>query len=106
MSRNEALILILADDREQKGVIPVLAEMETVKLQIQRLPLGDYQVEGRGVVERKALKDFAVSIIDGRLFEQMIRRANAALKSVLILEGTTGDAVALGVTREAMQGRS
>jgi len=34
--------------------------------------MGDYQVEKRLIVERKTLKDFAVSIIDGRLFKQML----------------------------------
>ena len=99
------LINILADDREQKSeVIRALSEMENVKLEIQRLSLGDYQVDSRVIVERKTLKDFAISIIDGRLFMQMIRLANSDFKSVLILEGTTGDTVELGIAREAMQG--
>jgi ERCC4-type nuclease len=40
------------------------------------------------VFERKTLKDFARSIVDGRLFRQAIRLANSKYKSVLILEGT------------------
>ncbi len=78
--------------------------MENVKLEIQRLSVGDYQVDNRVIVERKTLKDFAISIIDGRLFKQMIRLANSTFTGVLILEGTAGDTAELGVTREAMQG--
>ncbi|MDF1592918.1 MAG: ERCC4 domain-containing protein [Desulfobacterales bacterium] len=99
------LINILADDREQKSdVIRSLSGMENVKLEIQRLSIGDYQVDNRVLVERKTLKDFAISIIDGRLFRQMIRLTNSAYTGVLILEGTAGDTAELGVTREAMQG--
>jgi len=103
MPKSEILINIIADDREQKSeVIRTLSEMENVKLEIQRISLGDYQVDNRVIVERKTLKDFALSIIDGRLFRQMIRLTNSALTGVLILEGTANDTADLGVTREAM----
>lgn len=85
-------------------MIRSLSEIEKVVVRIQRLSLGDYQVNSRVVVERKTFKDFALSIIDGRLFRQMIRLANSALKGVGVLEGTAGEAADLDVTREAMQG--
>ena len=47
---------------------------------------------------------FAASIIDCRLFKQVIRMANSNLMGVLILEGTIKDMGEPGVTREAMQG--
>lgn len=105
MLKNDALINIIADDREQKSeVIRLLLEIENVAVQIQRLSLGDYQIDNRVVVERKTLKDFAISIIDGRLFKQMIRLANSNFSGVLILEGTRKEIAKNGVTREAMQG--
>ena len=105
MLKNDTHINIIADDREQKSeVIPSLSGIENVSLEIRRLPLGDYQVDNRVIVERKTLKDFALSIIDGRLFRQMIRLANSTFSGVLILEGTIGDTADLGITREAMQG--
>ena len=66
--------------------------------------MGDYQIDNRLIVERKSLKDFAISIIDGRLFKQMVRLANSMSEGVLILEGTVSDTVELGMTRESMQG--
>ena len=78
--------------------------IENGEVCIRRLAMGDYQVEKRVIVERKTLKDFAISIIDGRLFKQMIRLANSNSKAVLILEGTLSDTVEIGVTRKAMQG--
>ena len=96
---------ILADDREHKShVIESLLEFDNVEVDIQRLSLGDYKIDNRMIVERKTLKDFAISIIDGRLFKQMIRLANSKSESVLILEGTVGGIADLGLTREAMQG--
>jgi len=98
-------INIIADDRENKNdVINSLSGNENVDVTIQRLSKGDYQIEDRVIVERKTLKDFAVSIIDGRLFRQMVRLANSTSMGVLILEGTAGDIADLKMTRESIQG--
>jgi DNA excision repair protein ERCC-4 len=105
MLKNNITINIIADDREHKSaVIKSLMGIENVEVCIRRLPIGDYQVDNRVIVERKTLKDFAISIVDGRLFKQMIRLANSTFTGVLILEGTVSDTVEIGVTREAMQG--
>ena len=105
MLKNNSPINIIADDREHKSeVIKSLMDIENVEVCIRRLPMGDYQVENRVIVERKTLKDFAVSIIDGRLFKQMIRLANSTFTGVLILEGTVSDTVEIEMTRAAMQG--
>jgi len=102
---NDNPIHIIADDRECKSeVIASLLQIEDVDLSIRRLAMGDYQIDNRLIVERKSLKDFAVSIIDGRLFKQMIRLARSNSKAVLIMEGTASETAELGVTREAMQG--
>ena len=67
--KEKDLIHITADDREQKSeVIKSLFGIENVAINIRRLPLGDYQIGKRLIVERKTLKDFAISIVDGRLF--------------------------------------
>ena len=98
-------IQITADDRECKSnVIRSLSEIDNVVITIRRLPIGDYQIGNRVIVERKTIKDFAISIVDGRLFKQMIRLANSISMGVLILEGTAIDTVDLGMTRESMQG--
>jgi DNA excision repair protein ERCC-4 len=105
MLRNNLPINIIADDRECKSeVIESLSQIEDVEVNIRRLSMGDYQIDNRLIVERKTLKDFVVSIIDGRLFKQMIRLANSNSKAVLIIEGTASDTAELGMTREAMQG--
>ena len=103
--KTDTPINIIADDREQKSdVIQALSEIEGVNISIRRLSIGDYKIDNRVIVERKTLKDFAISIVDGRLFKQAIRLNNSHLKGVLILEGSAKDTTDLGVTREAMQG--
>jgi ERCC4-type nuclease len=105
MLKNNLPIHIIADDRECKSeVIASLLQIEGVDVSIRRLSMGDYEIKNRLIVERKTLKDFAVSIIDGRLFKQMLRLANSNSKAILILEGTASDTAELGMTREAMQG--
>ncbi len=105
MQKHDNLVHITADDRECKSdVIESLLEIENVEVNIRRLSRGDYQIGKRVIIERKTLKDFAISIVDGRLFKQMIYLANSKSKGVLILEGTTSNSFEIGLTREAMQG--
>lgn len=89
MSKNDYRITLIADDRERKNiVIKFLSDMKNVSVAVKRLSVGDYIVDNQLVFEKKTLKDFARSIVDGRLFRQAIRLANSKYKSVLILEGT------------------
>ena len=98
-------IKITIDDRERSDdVSAALAKMANVSVQTRRLSLGDYAVDGRLLIERKTLPDFAVSVIDGRLFRQMTRLATSPLKGVLILEGRSRDLHDTGIRREALQG--
>ena len=99
------LIKILMDDREPKdAVFRALTAMDDVTIQIRRLPVGDYRVDDYLLFERKTLKDFAISIVDGRFFKQMHRLCRSSLKGVLVLEGTGGDFIKTGIQREALQG--
>lgn len=103
--KQEATIDIIADDRERKSNVTILlSENRYVNLTVQRLSVGDYRIDSRLVIERKTLNDFAISIIDGRLFKQTVRLANSSFNGVLILEGSSKEISRVGVTREAMQG--
>jgi len=83
-NKNDDPFIIVADDRERNSeVIPSLMEMADVTVDIRRLSVGDYQTDNRLVFERKTLSDFAISIIDGRLFKQMIRLANSRTSLIL-----------------------
>lgn len=98
-------ICIWVDDRERpSAVFRELEGREEIRLEVRRLSVGDYEVDGRLLVERKTLPDLAVSLIDGRLFRQMNRLAASNLKGVLILEGRSRDLEPAGVRRQALQG--
>ena len=98
-------INIIIDDRERSQTIhQALIAMEGVSCERQRLAIGDFQVDGRFLFERKTLPDFAVSVIDGRLFKQMTQLAMSPLNGVLVLEGSSRDLKPSGVRRETLQG--
>ncbi|MBP2625029.1 MAG: heavy metal resistance protein CzcA, partial [Nitrosopumilaceae archaeon] len=59
---------IVVDEREKKSGVPDLLRSVGVNLEIKTLQIGDYIVKPETVIERKNLKDFFVSIFDGRLF--------------------------------------
>jgi ERCC4-type nuclease len=105
MRRNDYRITVIADDLERKSeVIQLLSGMKNVSVGIKRLSLGEYLVDNRLVFERKTLNDFALSIIDGRLFSQAIRWVSSKYNSVLILEGNGKELAETGIRRAAMQG--
>ncbi|MBI4028623.1 MAG: nuclease [Verrucomicrobia bacterium] len=96
---------VIIDDREvQAGVLEHLRAMTDVAAEVRRLHLGDYLVDDRVLFERKTVSDFAISLVDGRLFQQGCRLANGSFRPVLILEGAASDFTANGVRREAVQG--
>lgn len=105
MTSADAKVRIVADDRENAGgVIGELRGRTDVGLEIRRLAVGDFLVEDNFAVERKTLRDFAASVIDGRLFKQSAAMAVGTRRGVMVLEGTASTAGELGVPREALQG--
>ena len=83
---DEKKIIVIVDTRESGSA--VLAELSKLgaEVKLQPLEVGDYVLSERVCVERKTTRDFAISMMDGRLFEQA-----SALKGyerpVLLLEG-------------------
>ena len=97
---------ILCDDRERGSeVIAELRKLPNVDVTVRRLRVGDYLIDGRVLVERKTVRDLAISIIDGRLFQQAVRLVRAAPgRTLLLVEGDRQTLAASGVRREAWQG--
>lgn len=64
-------LTIFADYREKgSGIIKDLSD-KGVKVDLSKLDVGDYLLSERIVVEHKTVRDFADSIIDGRLLSQL-----------------------------------
>ena len=97
---------IICDDRERvSDVMDQLRRLPDTEVMVRRLAVGDYLIDGRVLVERKTVHDFAVSVIDGRLFKQATQLAHAAPKRALILlEGKHSVLEERGMRREALQG--
>jgi ERCC4-type nuclease len=77
-------VLILVDDRERpSGVAEELEKLSGVLVRIEHLAVGDYHIDGTVLIERKSAKDFAQSLIDGRLFRQAKQMADSPLRTAL-----------------------
>lgn len=87
-------IEIVVDKRES-----VLIKSELNKLNVnvleEMLDIGDFILSEDVCVERKTFKDFVDSIIDGRLFSQLIQMKQRYIRPILLLEnGSQSDRIA------------
>ena len=98
-------VTILVDDRERpSGVAEELEKLSGVLVRIEHLAVGDYNIDGTVLIERKSAKDFAQSLMEGRLFSQAKQMADSLVRTAYILEGSSADWLGLGVSRESIQG--
>ncbi|MEI8241920.1 MAG: ERCC4 domain-containing protein [bacterium] len=99
-------VRIICDDRERSsGVVDELRKLPATDVVVRRLLAGDYLIDGRVLVERKTVHDFAVSIMDGRLFQQATRLVRTMPgRVVVLLEGDRSVLSEPGLRRESVQG--
>ncbi len=75
------------DLREKGSCLAALAaDCDLFETSFQRLRVGDYIVNGTVLIERKSAADFAVSIVDGRLFRQARAMARTSLRTLFLIE--------------------
>ena len=85
----DSKVKIIIDARESKsGIAKELVDMD-VEIDLQQLTIADYILSSRVGVERKDVLDFSQSIIDGRLFPQLIALKQNYSIPILIVEGET-----------------
>ncbi|MEM3555170.1 MAG: ERCC4 domain-containing protein [Candidatus Micrarchaeia archaeon] len=78
---------VFVDEKESRcAVADILRELGAV-VKIKTLPVGDFIISERAVVERKTRSDFESSIIDGRLFKQAENMIDNFEKCIMIVEG-------------------
>lgn len=81
-------VTIVADSREARsGIAEKLAKIPGVTLQQAELASGDYLIGNGVAVERKAANDFVISLMEGRIFDQLARMANEHERAVVLIEG-------------------
>ncbi len=100
-------VKIIADSREQKSkVLKVLDMDDDVQLEVENnLPVGDYIVGPDSAVERKSIEDFCDTITGNRsIFEQIGNMVNEYNKSILLIEGESGELYTQNIHPNAIRG--
>jgi Fanconi anemia group M protein len=77
---------LIVDHRESKLIKLIEEKPDTIAFETKALDVGDVIVSEDVAIERKTGSDFIASIIDGRLFEQMLRLLDTYPNPILILE--------------------
>lgn len=96
-------VTIFCDMRESRsGVLERLRELGA-DVKMGELATGDYVVSGELVIERKTASDFILSVMDGRLFNQIAKMKLAFPRPVFLIEGDVY-ATRSNITREAIDG--
>ena len=78
---------IVCDNRETSGPVVRALSIMGVFLELDQLKVGDYIISNRVGIERKSGSDFNDSLMDGRLFDELINLNKNFKRSILILEG-------------------
>ena len=95
LARESDEIIVFADHREDaSNVIPFLESMgcDVKKMQLE---IADYVVSNKVAVERKTSQDFLSSLMDGRLFNQLVFLAESYEQPLVLIEGTPNELFAL-----------
>jgi Fanconi anemia group M protein len=96
-------VTVIVDHREfNSGVVRELSRSE-LRVVPRQLPVGDFILSDRVGVERKEVKDFVGSLMDGRLFGQIKDLKGAYARPLLIIEGENLYGAG-GVSQESIMG--
>ena len=83
----ENLLKIILDTRERKLMEIFDKRKDFLSYSVEQLDIADIIISEEVAIERKEGNDFVSSIIDNRLFEQLVRLKETYSKPILILEG-------------------
>ncbi|MFW9827656.1 MAG: ERCC4 domain-containing protein [Candidatus Thorarchaeota archaeon] len=86
MTQNKILHIII-DNREQKLKTILDKKKDTITYESKQLDIADVVISNEVAIERKEGFDFISSIMDNRLFEQLLRLKDTYEYPILILEG-------------------
>ncbi|WP_126448045.1 ERCC4 domain-containing protein [Sulfuricystis multivorans] len=81
-------VIITVDSRETRsGIALKLKNIPGVSLEQAELTSGDYLIGTSVAVERKAASDFVISLMEGRLFDQLARMVIEYERAIVLVEG-------------------
>ncbi len=78
---------IIIDSRESRCNVPAWLNHLGFQTEVAELPIGDYRIGDDLAIERKDANDFALSVMDGRLWGQAEMLASTFRHSVVVVEG-------------------
>jgi DNA excision repair protein ERCC-4 len=78
---------IVVDDREPRDRLPSALRARGVEVRFTRLRVGDYLLPNGVLVERKTVRDFHASIVEGRFWTQIRALRGASRAPYLLVEG-------------------
>jgi ERCC4-type nuclease len=84
-------IFLIIDNRERKLMKVFDEDYKHIQYEAKQLDIADVVISKDVAVERKEGFDFIASIIDNRLFEQLIRLKDTYENPILIIEGLSID---------------
>ncbi len=87
--------LVYVDTRESLLLAEELRKAGC-RVDVKALPVGDFVASSEVVIERKTVEDFVKSVIDGRLFSQLVAMRESYPRPILIVEGDLNKAVGIG----------
>jgi len=100
MSENFKLIVDTREEHQHQGSTTacMITKLNELKIPYSKemLPCGDYIIEnvttgGKCVIERKTIDDFVLSVLNGRLMQEVEKMNEIYSKSFLIIEGSWSD---------------
>ncbi len=91
----EERVLVWVDSREGKSSIASILEEKNAMVKVRTLEVGDFMLSDDVIVERKTVEDFLSSMVDGRLFNQLVLLSSNCNSPLLLLEGSIEDLFAL-----------
>jgi len=85
------LLHIIIDNREEKLKAILDKKKDIITYESKQLDIADIVISSEVAIERKEGFDFVSSIMDNRLFEQLLRLKDTYEYPILILEGLNND---------------
>jgi len=82
---------VIIDNRERKLMELLDKRKDKISYESKQLDVADIVISENTAIERKTGADFIGSIMDNRLFEQLIRLQDVYKNAILILEGLNDD---------------
>ncbi|MEM0360205.1 MAG: ERCC4 domain-containing protein [Candidatus Diapherotrites archaeon] len=88
-------IIVFADHRERDCKVTDFLESMGCEVKKMQLEIADYVISNTVAIERKQAQDFLNSLLDGRLFSQLVFLAESYNQPLLLIEGRSHEIFSL-----------